>query len=568
MTLRSTLTFRGKPLGSDDCIKVSQSLYLWILAMEDLADPSGNQSLRSQLCQLLFKLHSCDLDLLVSMLKEMDTQWKHLYPNQSPFLDAFKGRHLGGKMYSGHLLAPLSTFADFSRSGARGSWNTILSFITRVNITLDIEDEMISDYLADEERLSALDLSDVSDLNRIMRSWFQNFNWTDAAPQHGPGGVAEWGSRPPVWQKYTTMGCDSRLLYHLRRDVMHWEEYYPKGAIELDRTSQVVFVPKSMTSYRTICKEPTVLQFYQQHLLKQLAEHMRAHPVISRHINLEKQELSRSFARKASQSGEFATIDLTRASDSVSYDLIKRVFRGTPILRGLIATRSDRVSLPNGRVIAIKKFAPMGSAVCFPIQCLLFAAICESCRPTSSSKQSGQYRIYGDDIIVHHTLVPALMTRLAQLGFLPNARKSFVEKQLPFRESCGGEYYAGIDVSPTRLPRNFEAISSPNAKPDMLVALCNTLFSAGLRATRATVLERLLSMRFPPYFSYEGGSGVWSYQPTNFHLKRKLVRGQLHLVAGGVKLRLKQSPADFEDVRCLELSYGWEPSRYRPYWNL
>jgi hypothetical protein len=57
--------------------------------------------------------------------------------------------------------------------------------------------------------------------------------------------------------------------------------------------------------------------------------------------------------------------------------------------------------------------------------------------------------VYGDDIIVPSLFYEEAVNGLQRIGLIVNLSKSFADG--PFRESCGGEYYNGIDVTPVRV---------------------------------------------------------------------------------------------------------------------
>jgi len=54
-------------------------------------------------------------------------------------------------------------------------------------------------------------------------------------------------------------------------------------------------------------------------------------------------------------------------------------------------------------------------------------------------------RVYGDDIIIPTDMVSEALRSLTAYGFVVNRHKSFWNGK--FRESCGGDFYDGIDVS-------------------------------------------------------------------------------------------------------------------------
>jgi hypothetical protein len=173
------------------------------------------------------------------------------------------------------------------------------------------------------------------------------------------------------------------------------------------------------------------------------------------------------------------TIDLSSASDSVSWSLVKRIFP-PKVLKHLLATRTKTVKTPGGELVELNKFAPMGSALCFPIQCTVFSAVVilagilyrwgiEECQPdllsgldvsnliqrtfrTSLLDVSEDHRlqaffVYGDDIICDSRITSNVVDLLRALGFRVNIGKSYTGPSL-FRESCGIFAFNGIDVTP------------------------------------------------------------------------------------------------------------------------
>jgi hypothetical protein len=98
-----------------------------------------------------------------------------------------------------------------------------------------------------------------------------------------------------------------------------------------------------------------------------------------------------------------------------------------------------------GSSLALEKFSSMGNGYTFPLETLIFYAIAfgvcvELGIPTHD------VRAYGDDIICPTQAYPLLAEVLTHLGFDVNRKKSFSEG--PFRESCGADYFQGIDIRP------------------------------------------------------------------------------------------------------------------------
>jgi hypothetical protein len=88
-----------------------------------------------------------------------------------------------------------------------------------------------------------------------------------------------------------------------------------------------------------------------------------------------------------------------------------------------------------------EKFSSMGNGSTFGLETLIFASLCHAVG-------AKKYLVYGDDIVVDKSVVDGLLPLLDDAGFLVNDRKSFFSG--PFRESCGGNYHAGEDITPFR----------------------------------------------------------------------------------------------------------------------
>lgn len=205
--------------------------------------------------------------------------------------------------------------------------------------------------------------------------------------------------------------------------------------ITAEPKSKVTLVPKDSRGPRIICMEPHERMFIQKGLMSLLYTHIEEVSPAKGYINFTNQEINRSLARSSSVDCKYATIDLKDASDMVSWNLIKKLV--TPDwLVALTATRSTHASLPDS-TLEFKKFAPMGSALCFPIEAMLFYSIGRSV--------SDEVYVYGDDMIVPRIDAENVIKALESYGLLVNHDKTLLTGL--FRESCGGEYYCGVDIS-------------------------------------------------------------------------------------------------------------------------
>jgi hypothetical protein len=128
----------------------------------------------------------------------------------------------------------------------------------------------------------------------------------------------------------------------------------------------------------------------------------------------------------------------------------------------------------------MSKFAPMGSATCFPVESVVFLACVRVALKRYNSTHSirkSKFLVYGDDLVVEAFLVPDLLKVLEECHFNVNNDKSFTDQQLNnFREACGEEAYNGRSIKPLRVSRNrYSAVQeNPGAAISSLIDRCNS----------------------------------------------------------------------------------------------
>lgn len=144
--------------------------------------------------------------------------------------------------------------------------------------------------------------------------------------------------------------------------------------------------------------------------------------------------------------------------------------------------------MPDGTIVPLNKFASMGSALCFPIEAMVFftiimyALVKKSGRVPSRRllvKLASDVAVYGDDIIVPGSMAPVVMESLEDFGLRVNHDKSFSTGL--FRESCGGDYYAGVDITPVYV-RQWDDTGTLSEASHRLayVSLSNQFYSKGM----------------------------------------------------------------------------------------
>lgn len=257
---------------------------------------------------------------------------------------------------------------------------------------------------------------------------------------------------------------------------------------------KVIPVPKTQKTPRIIAMEPTCMQYTQQSILELLVHEMVRDNHASHFISSEDQIPNREMARFGSRSKEqnrLATLDLSDASDRVSYQHVLHLLRRNTLLRGAVdACRSRKADVPGFGVLRLAKFASMGSALCFPFEALVFCTIVfvgieRSLRRRLTERDIlslfGQVRVYGDDIIVPVCYAQTVVNSLHDFGLVVNRSKSFWNGY--FRESCGGDYYDGYDVSVTRIRRMLPTSRRDVSEVVAAVSLRNHLYEAGFEAS-------------------------------------------------------------------------------------
>jgi hypothetical protein len=329
-------------------------------------------------------------------------------------------------------------------------------------------------------------------------------------PKHGPGSTAD---RLSGNGKYNQTEWTQRLedLFPAAGFLLpNWNFLDNLNSLNwlepgMERPVRVITVPKTLKTPRIIAIEPTAMQYVQQGILEAFTESIEEDDNSKTFIRWKSNVPNQRLARKGSITGDLATLDLSEASDRVSNQLVREMLFDYPILADAVdASRSRRAEVPrhNGKkIIRLAKFASMGSALCFPMESLVFMTVIflgiqdELSRPlTREDIKSfrGQVRVYGDDIIVPVKYVRSVVSRLETFGFKVNASKSYWNGH--FRESCGKDYYAGEDVSVVRVRQLIptQPSSVPMNKIDRglwatqiisIVSLRNQLYKRGLWRT-------------------------------------------------------------------------------------
>jgi hypothetical protein len=382
-----------------------------------------------------------------------------------------------------------------------------------VNFT-EVEQANKNFELSEGDRQEFLDVSFVL-WNRMLR----DIRVDMLVPRHGPGATAE---RVSGNQKYVWRYWHERLEPYFP----FLDNAYSLGVIDYKEFEKVTFVaeqdelpvrvtlvPKTLKAPRIIAIEPACMQYTQQAIQALLYEKIESFALTKGHVNFVDQSVNQEHAVIGSKTGQLVTIDLSDASDRVLHDLALHMFDSNPDLRDAInACRSTRARLPDGRIIdPLYKFASMGSALCFPVEAMNFYTICVAALlkkhnlPVTYGNifyvTRGLY-VYGDDLIVPTYAADTVLDYLNKFNCKVNTSKTFLTGR--FRESCGVDAYAGIQVTPVYLrqkrPRNRRTVTEVVS----WIATANLFYKKGYWKTASymfNVCEAILGSL--PYVSPE-----------------------------------------------------------------
>jgi hypothetical protein len=232
-------------------------------------------------------------------------------------------------------------------------------------------------------------------------------------------------------------------------------------------------------------------------------------------LNIPTQQQKNKFlAKLGSVSNDLCTIDLKSASDLISPALIFTLWPS--IWFNLFwQIRSPEIEFLPKMWRKCNMISTMGNGFTFPMMTLTLLGLVygvirknRGCR--NLRVDYATVGVYGDDIICPSLYFDELCYTLTGCGLKVNTDKSYVKG--PFRESCGGDYYEGVDITPFY-------IESLQYDPEIYVAINKSIHWAcrhGVQIPRLLAyLKSLLSSRPLIVPEWEDpSSGVLSLYPS------------------------------------------------------
>ncbi len=202
---------------------------------------------------------------------------------------------------------------------------------------------------------------------------------------------------------------------------------------------KLTFVPKNVKTKRPIVVEPILNGLAQKGIGRYIRDRLQR----VCNLSLRDQGWNQTLAHVGSVNGEFATIDLASASDTLSILAVMDLL--PPDWVDFLGRYRTGKVVNSRQTIELQKWSSMGNGYTFELESLIFYGLACGCAYALGEGDS-YISVYGDDIIVSPKVALLLSEVLDWFGFEVNTEKSYWHG--PFRESCGADWFKGIDVRP------------------------------------------------------------------------------------------------------------------------
>ena len=225
----------------------------------------------------------------------------------------------------------------------------------------------------------------------------------------------------------------------------------PERAVEkltVCNHNKVTFVPKTADTLRSIAVEPLMNIYLQKGVGKAIRQRLRRDG-----LDLtDSWKKNQSLALEGSVLDNYATVDLSMASDTISVELVRELL--PPDWFDLLNSLRCTHGLKDKQLFRWEKFSSNGNGFTFELETLIFRAIAMAQREITAPNDKLDIVVFGDDIICSNSFSAQLCISLHHCGFITNYDKTYHHG--PFRESCGKDYFKGHNVRPIFIKRKLE----------------------------------------------------------------------------------------------------------------
>lgn len=221
--------------------------------------------------------------------------------------------------------------------------------------------------------------------------------------------------------------------------IPSFESWWPgNGSPSPHAFAEIDFVPKNAKTDRSIEIQGTGTLYFQLGVGSLLRK--RLHSLTGYHLE-DQADRNRETVRRHWRT--VGTIDLSSASDTVSFEIVKDLLP-SDWFELLTACRTPFVEVEDQatgepHLVKLEKFSGMGCGFTFELETLIFMAIAYAVTRKICP-------VFGDDIIVDVEHYNPLIAALQLCGFKVNEEKSF--GQGDFRETCGTDIWRGYEARP------------------------------------------------------------------------------------------------------------------------
>lgn len=244
--------------------------------------------------------------------------------------------------------------------------------------------------------------------------------------------------------------------------------------LTLVKGNKAASVPNTYKKKRFISKEPILNMMLQRNIGLAIKRRLRRVG-----IDIDTQQDFHKFLVKEYWE-DVCTIDLSNASDSICYQLVKEMFIFSPGWFDLLNKTRSAYTLYNGVWYKLEKFCSQGNGFTFELETLLFYCIATAAIQRAGLKQDF-VTLFGDDTICFKECGEVVKDAYTLCGFTVNTEKTFIEGN--FKESCGVDTFRGIDVRPTYIKEFSTNVFG-------YFELHNRMFDASVRSTSIEVATR------------------------------------------------------------------------------
>lgn len=359
--------------------------------------------------------------------------------------------------------------------------------------------------------------------------------------RHGPGGVV--GLKRPFTTPYfklanSRMSCSAGAYWYAVRSLASndvwiraiaqseglcgWDHDFScvpfetrlrlaDKCITIADANEVTFVDKDAKTKRSISIEPQLNVYLQLSVGSFLKRKLRAVG-----CDLSDQSRNQGLAHIGSLGQDRfdpVTLDLSMASDCLSVELVRELLPSDWF--EFLDNLRSRYGSYRGEAHEWNKFSSMGNGFTFELESMIFYALAQACSDYTGTTywfsdtfgpayKYAYVSVFGDDIIVPAVVSDHLTQILRYCGFRLNSEKSFVDG--PFRESCGCDYWNGMDVRTFYFKRDLSGTRDLIHLHNGLKVMSNKLGGQVLQPTLdlirrmiPTVVERHLRGGEPTY---------------------------------------------------------------------